>query len=301
MTTNTKVDEGLAKADGADIYFERRGSGPALLMIPGGGDGGVFSFVADLLCDEYTVLNFDRRGNSRSALYGPQVRMSLAQQSDDAVAVLRHNGFDSGFVFGSSGGGSVSIEMATRHADAVDGVVAHGAPLPRLMPDPAPYLDLFSKLYRIVETQGGGEGYLQFRALHAELHGFENPPPSPAEIPVHREGPVPVGSDLSLAERLAGNWEFFTTYEMRSFIEYLPDLETIASNDVLFAPAGGADNRDDPHHYGYRTAVLMAERLGVDFVEFPGGHTSYMEWEEPVGFVAALRETLRGFRSGSAT
>jgi pimeloyl-ACP methyl ester carboxylesterase len=40
----------IVKADGADLYVERRGDGPPLLMIAGGGgDGGAFTTLADIL------------------------------------------------------------------------------------------------------------------------------------------------------------------------------------------------------------------------------------------------------------
>jgi hypothetical protein len=51
----------------AELYCERRGSGPLLLLITGGmGDAGFYSSAADILANEFTVLNYDRRCNSRS-------------------------------------------------------------------------------------------------------------------------------------------------------------------------------------------------------------------------------------------
>jgi pimeloyl-ACP methyl ester carboxylesterase len=66
--------------EGAEIYCERRGNGPLLLLITGGmGDAGFYSSAADILADEFTVLNYDRRCNSRST--GDQsIGMSVAQQ-----------------------------------------------------------------------------------------------------------------------------------------------------------------------------------------------------------------------------
>ena len=53
--------------EGAELYCERRGTGHLLLMIAGGlGDGGGYSSAADILADELTVVNYDRRCNSRS-------------------------------------------------------------------------------------------------------------------------------------------------------------------------------------------------------------------------------------------
>jgi hypothetical protein len=51
----------------AELYCECRGSGPLLLLITGGmGDAGFYYSAADILVNEFTVLNYDRRCNSRS-------------------------------------------------------------------------------------------------------------------------------------------------------------------------------------------------------------------------------------------
>src|SRR5690348_12820488 len=51
----------------AELYYEIRGSGPAVLLIMGAtGDAGHFEAFADLLADEFTVVSYDRRGYGRS-------------------------------------------------------------------------------------------------------------------------------------------------------------------------------------------------------------------------------------------
>ena len=58
-------------ANGTTLYYERRGAGPPLLFISGGpGDAGHWPDVADALADEYTVVSYDRRANSRSSRPG---------------------------------------------------------------------------------------------------------------------------------------------------------------------------------------------------------------------------------------
>src|SRR5688500_6400579 len=48
---------------GATLYYEVWGSGPLLLVIPGGPqDAGVFSEIARALADRYTVVPYDPRG-----------------------------------------------------------------------------------------------------------------------------------------------------------------------------------------------------------------------------------------------
>src|SRR6187549_1543550 len=113
MITNTShIQKGLVKTEGDTLYYEVRGHGQPLLMIPGGGgDGRVYSFVADILSDEYKVITYDRRGNARSTRNVPQ-NFEISQQSRDAVAVLHDAGESSAFVFGNSSGAVIALDMA---------------------------------------------------------------------------------------------------------------------------------------------------------------------------------------------
>ncbi len=50
-----------------DLYWEARGSGPAMLLIAGTpGDGGQFEALVEELCADHLVITYDRRGTSRS-------------------------------------------------------------------------------------------------------------------------------------------------------------------------------------------------------------------------------------------
>jgi|SRR5688572_2365095 pimeloyl-ACP methyl ester carboxylesterase len=79
-------------SEGAELYCERRGSGPLLLLITGGmGDAGFYSSAADILASEFTVLNYDRRCNSRST-GDRSIDMTIAQQARDVVAIVKAMG-----------------------------------------------------------------------------------------------------------------------------------------------------------------------------------------------------------------
>ena len=57
----------FVQSNGARLYYEKQGSGLSLLFIAGStGDAGNFARSAALLADEFTVVTYDRRGNSRS-------------------------------------------------------------------------------------------------------------------------------------------------------------------------------------------------------------------------------------------
>jgi pimeloyl-ACP methyl ester carboxylesterase len=79
----------MIEVNGARIYHEVRGSGPSVLFIAGAtGDGGHFERVAELLSDEFTVVTYDRRGNSRSPRPDGWESTSTEEQSDDAAGLI---------------------------------------------------------------------------------------------------------------------------------------------------------------------------------------------------------------------
>src|SRR5262245_35274176 len=104
-------------------------------MIPGGGgDGGSYSLIVEILSDEYKVITYDRRANARSTMNDPK-NFEISQQSQDAVAVLRAAGETSAFVFGNSSGAVIALDLAKSHAQSVRAIVAHEPPLARVHPN----------------------------------------------------------------------------------------------------------------------------------------------------------------------
>lgn len=276
------MSSGVVQADGTELYFERRGGGPALMLIVGGGgDCGYFRWLADALADEYTVLTYDRRGNSRSKLNGPPRPLVMAEQSADALAVLRANGFDSAMIFGNSGGGSVALDLAAYHPGSVEAVVCHEPPIPTVLADGADYLAAFDEIDRLLAEQGWEAAFTHFQVTIA------NAPPSVLAMLFDPAGHLPPGAERERMVRTSQNWEFLIRYEVRPFIDYRPDLDRIAANGVRISLAHGAAT----DHTG---AVLMsataAEHLGGDSVEFPGGHTGPLE--VPEEFATTLRDLL---------
>jgi hypothetical protein len=74
----------VESADGTGIAFERAGAGPVLIMVDGAGGHralGTLSALADLLADDPTVVQYDRRGRGDSAATG---QWSIAREVDGA-------------------------------------------------------------------------------------------------------------------------------------------------------------------------------------------------------------------------
>jgi pimeloyl-ACP methyl ester carboxylesterase len=96
--------------NGTDIHYELRGGGQPLLLIAGAtGDAGSWWLVNDLLVDEFTVVIYDRRGNSRSPRPEGWQATSAEEQADDAAALLDELGTGSAAVFGTSSGGTFAL------------------------------------------------------------------------------------------------------------------------------------------------------------------------------------------------
>jgi pimeloyl-ACP methyl ester carboxylesterase len=111
--------------EGAELYCEHRGSGPPLLLITGGmGDAGFYSSAADILANEFTVLNYDRRCNSRST-GDRSIYMTVSHQARDAAAIIKAMGIDKAIIFGSSGGGIIALELAVANPKMIDFLIVH--------------------------------------------------------------------------------------------------------------------------------------------------------------------------------
>lgn len=279
----TPATSGVIKAAGADLYFERRGEGPPLLLIVGGGgDCGFYAALAGILAGEYTVLTYDRRGNSRSTLRNGNARIQIADQSADAVAVLHANGFASARIFGNSGGATIALDLAAHCPQVVEAVVCHEPPVPAVLPDAVEYRAIFDDIDRILQTQGWRAAFTLFQTKVVSA--------SPGSVAVLLDPPKVLAPSrlLERMQRVSNNWEYMMRYEVRSFIDYEPDLDRIAANHVRIAVAYGAATQDAT---AIRMSIAAAELLGAESVAFPGGHTA--PTEIPGRFAEKLRSLLQ--------
>ena len=109
-------------SDGAELYFEKQGSGPPLFLVPGlGGDGRFWDANARELARRFTVVVHDHRGTARSTL--SKIEYSVEQMADDALQLMDALGFAKVHWCGHSTGGAMGQVMAIEHADRIDRLV----------------------------------------------------------------------------------------------------------------------------------------------------------------------------------
>ncbi|MBO0683704.1 MAG: alpha/beta hydrolase [Candidatus Dormibacteraeota bacterium] len=287
----TKTD--VLRVPGASLHYEVRGAGPALLLICGGVyDADGYAPLAQHLGQSYTVVTYDRRGNSRSALEGPPGPQSIEVHADDAHRVLSATGVggdEPASVFGNSSGAMIGLELAARHPDQVRTLVAHEPPLFELLPNREHWRAAIRNVEETFAREGAGAAMQALEAAFA----------ASGDRTADREGRVPGGEEapqgepdpetMAMMARLQKNMEFFVGYEVPSFNSYVPDFSALSPAHIVIA-VGEASEGEAP----YRAAFALAERLGTQPEVFPGDHGGFGAL--PEAFATKLHEVLSRVR-----
>ncbi|WP_423068247.1 alpha/beta fold hydrolase [Devosia sp. CN2-171] len=274
MTTST------LKVPGATIYYEVRGSGPTLLIIPGGPqDAGVFSDIAARLAAQYTVVTYDPRGNSRSPFDGEAVALDVDVQADDAAALIGAVGAPA-YVFGTSGGAQIALNLAARHPEVVKAVLAHEPPSYMLLDDPSEALAA-DKLIHDTYLSAGVDAAM---GAFFGMNGLEDE--APADAPPAFE---PSPEEAETFARVSGNFEYWLAHGMMPLGRYRPDVDTLKQGEPVIIVAIGEKSAGQPIE---AMAAALAEQLGTDPVSFPGDHMGF--GPEAEAFTAAMHYAFDG-------
>jgi pimeloyl-ACP methyl ester carboxylesterase len=273
------------KVPGATLYYEIQGTGPTLLLICGGVyDAAGYAGLARALADRYTVITYDRRGNSRSPLDGPDGPQSLPEHADDAAALVDLAGGGPAYVFGNSSGAIIGLDLAARYPGRVRRLVAHEPPLFDLLPEH----DLLMAMIDEVEKTFATEGPVAANAVLQR--GLDMGPADSDEERAPGGGPAetPDPETLAMFGRLEHNFGFFIGYEVPPFGRYVPDYEGLRARGVDVVPAAGEASVGQPP---YRAALALGERLGTAAASVPGDHGGF--GQQVPAFAARLAELLR--------
>jgi pimeloyl-ACP methyl ester carboxylesterase len=277
----TQVETRTVKVPGATLYVEVRGSGPVLLCITGGPtDAGIFTDLAGRLADRYTVVTYDQRGHSRSPLEGESEDIPVSLHADDAAAILREVGGEPAYVYGNSGGGTIGLELVARHPDLVRTLVAHETFMMELLPDAAQWRSTFEDISETYRTEGVFPAMGKFGAAVEEggpkySEEIQQTPPSPEA--------------QAMMERMTGNFDLFIAHELQSNGRYVPDVEVLRNAPARIVSAAGETSGDQAAR---RSALALAERLGIPVTYLPGGHGGW--GSDPQEFAEKLHEALQG-------
>ncbi|WP_329003073.1 alpha/beta hydrolase [Kribbella sp. NBC_00709] len=118
----------VVSKDGTTIAYDRRGNGPALVLVDGAlcsRAQGPMPAVAEALADRFTVFNYDRRGRGDS---GDAGAYEVDREIEDLAAVIEAAG-GSAYVYGSSSGAALALRAT-----------AAGLPIEKLVAFEPPYV-----------------------------------------------------------------------------------------------------------------------------------------------------------------
>ncbi len=267
----TTTNAGVIEVNGTRLYHEAQGSGPSVLFISGAtGDAGHFERVAELLADEFTVVTYDRRGNSRSPRPAGWEKTSMDEQADDTAGLIQALGLSPAAVFGTSGGAVILLNLLLRHPEVLRGAIVHEPPMVPVLSNAE---EVGAELQSMTEeglANLGPRGTMEmFIRQNAGDENFEN-------------------LDPELRERMLGNAEVFFSAELEGFVSYVPDARALAEVEVPVQVMAGTDNRGV---YYYEAAEWVAKQLGAALKEMPGGHAPY--FDRPGEMAEAIRPFLR--------
>jgi pimeloyl-ACP methyl ester carboxylesterase len=251
-------------ANGAELYHEVTGHGPALLLIPGAsGDGGWFDAVIEPLALRYTVVTYDRRGNSRSPRPIGWTTTSIAEQAQDAASLLRALDLEPATVFGTSLGAIITLQLVADHPEVVTRAIVHEPPLYDALPDAHVYRAQLGQLVEEAMSRGG--------------------PPAVIERVLRDVAGVPFDSTpADLRARVLQNGDVFVGAELPAMAGYLPDFTAVRATGVPVLPLSGTASG------GPSRSIVewLADGLGVAPGKMEGGHVPYVT--HPDGTVTAL-------------
>ena len=263
---------GFLKVEGAELYYEVRGSGPALVMVVGaGGDAGFYEGAAEELADAFTVITYDRRGNSRSTGRTDKP-MQFEEQADDGKAIIDGLAGGRALVYGSSLGALIALDVAARHPHAVEALIAHEPPAVRVLPDVDDQLAYLESIYTTYLQEGPYAAGMKFASSF------------PGEGTYHWPAP--------LEERFGGNIDFLFETEWKSIAAYQPDLAALKSVAFPIVMAAGSADRGC---YFARSAAVIANEIGAEWAEFPGIHLEAVA--RPAVLAGALRVVATGLHA----
>ena len=129
---DTKTDSlafksGYSEVNGLKMYYETYGEGKPLVLIHGGGSTiqTTFGRVIPMLAKHRQLIAVELQAHGRTSDRDSEV--SFEQDADDVAALLENLNILKADIFGFSNGGTTALQIAIRHPELVDKLIAASA------------------------------------------------------------------------------------------------------------------------------------------------------------------------------
>jgi pimeloyl-ACP methyl ester carboxylesterase len=230
--------------------------------------------MGERLADAFTVVRYDPRGISRSALSDPQ-DVSAESHAVDARRLLEAVSSEPAVVFGHSGGAVISLALVEQAPERVRTLIAHEPPLTQLLPADDLRRGEAQEIFAVYQEQGAEAAMMHFMGAA----GMDGPPPEMS--------PEAEAFMMEQMARMEQNTEFFLAHYLVPITSYQPDLKKLRHGPTQVMVGVGAESEGLET---WDTSVALARGLGIEPVVFPGDHIGMAL--QPDSFAARLREVL---------
>ncbi|MFD8345349.1 MULTISPECIES: alpha/beta fold hydrolase [Streptomyces] len=148
----------VVSADGTQIAFDRSGTGPAVVLVASAlADRSDTAKLAALLAEDFTVINYDRRGRGAS---GDADSYTPDREIEDIAALVAHVG-GSASLFGSSSGAVLALRAAAAGV-GVDRLALYEPPFVVADGDDGPPGDLAQQVNALLADGRDGDAVRYF-------------------------------------------------------------------------------------------------------------------------------------------
>ncbi|WP_420035914.1 alpha/beta fold hydrolase [Streptomyces sp. cg28] len=251
-------------SDGASIYYERHGEGPAIVFVHGsGGHHAIWWQQVAALREEFTVVTLDLRGFGRTELCEPQTEFDGQSFYGDVVAVLDREDLTDAMLVGQSIGSVAALRAGLIRPERVTSVVL-GHSL-------------------------GGIDHPELRELAAADRAEAVKLPVIDRLLTRRFRTE--RADLTFLFKQLGTFNTATMQDLRNLDANGPTLDEIAASGVRVAFLAGEKDAV----LSVRTVTRAHDLLPGSHLEIVDGAPHSLYWETPDAYnaaVARLRRTL---------
>jgi len=258
---------------GAQLYYEATGAGPLFVLVPGApGSADSYRMIARPLAEHYTVVAYDRRGFSHSALDGPQdYDHRVETDADDVRRLIEHLSDEPAIVFGNSSGAIVGLEVLIHHPSSVRRLIAHEPPAVRQLADGQQWLDFLAGVYESYRQSG----------MEPAMKRFSERMVADSDRQIIGAGPK--------NEFFVANSAYWFEHEVRQYPAINLDLDALRRHADQIVLAVGRESRGFP---SYEANAALGHKLARELAEMPGGHLGYIT--RAADFARALRSHISG-------
>ncbi|TCC97330.1 alpha/beta hydrolase [Pedobacter frigidisoli] len=265
------VTSNILPVTGAELYYETKGKGPVILMIPGAnGDHFIFTPIREILSETFTVVTYDRRGFSGSRLTAEQDYTNrIDTDADDAGLLIKHLSADPAYIFASSSGALVSLQLIIRHPEIVKALIPHEPTALKYLPDVDKWKSSVQEIFDIYTREGGTVAKKKF---------------VDEVLPGQKDGQLM----LSKGDAPNPNEAYWFEHELRQYpsTDFDTDKLQAVKDKILFCVG-----MDSVHTMPAWPVTNLAKQFGTEILSVPGGHLGYVL--HPAEFAESLRRGLQ--------